>query len=393
MIPTTTLAGQSATTQLPAIKITGVRIHRLAADLQERFGWSLGWTKRRTAILVEVRTDAGLTGWGDGYYGGDVLFRHPELVLGRSPFEVEAIYDDLRSPAVRQGRPGPAYCGGLDVALWDVVGQALEMPVWRLLGKQYRDRVKPYCTALYRKDWNDLASGLAAEAAQWVASGFDVLKMKVGYEPNLDEKIVRAVRDAIGNDIGLAVDANCSYDSGTAIRLGSRLQPMGVLWFEEPVLAEDLEGYRRFKSSVSIPLAGGETLALDELVRDYVQPRLVDILQPEIENIGLTGARRLSYLCWLNRIRLIPHNWSTCVRTAAILHWMSTAPPVTESLQGRDAMFEFDQTENPLRDSIAESSLTLGTDGCIPVPAGPGLGVRVVSGVVEKYRQELLEVE
>jgi D-galactarolactone cycloisomerase len=134
----------------PRIRIMGVRVHRLEGRLKERFGWSLNWTDRRTATLVEVTTDAGLTGWGDGGWGGDVLRANPELVIGRSPFEVEAIYDALRPPACRQQRMGPATGGGLDVALWDIIGQALGQPVSGLLGRVYRSRVEAYCTALYR---------------------------------------------------------------------------------------------------------------------------------------------------------------------------------------------------------------------------------------------------
>src|SRR5579864_9545098 len=103
---------------LPKMRITGVRVHKLAGSLKQRFGWSLNWTDRREATLVEVNTDAGLTGWGDGAYGGDLLLRNPELVIGRSPFEVEAIFDDLRLPPQHQQRTGQPWCGGLDVALW-----------------------------------------------------------------------------------------------------------------------------------------------------------------------------------------------------------------------------------------------------------------------------------
>ena len=92
---------------MPPIRISEVRIHRLAGDLKEAFGWSLNWTSRRTATLVEVRTDAGLTGWGDGNYGGELLRQRPEIVIGRSPFEVEAIYEELREPPAMQRRRGP----------------------------------------------------------------------------------------------------------------------------------------------------------------------------------------------------------------------------------------------------------------------------------------------
>ncbi|MEZ4660533.1 MAG: mandelate racemase/muconate lactonizing enzyme family protein [Caldilineaceae bacterium] len=240
---------------------------------------------------------------------------------------MEAIYEDLRNEAVAQGRPGPSWCGGLDTAIWDALGQAVGLPVSRMIGAQHRTSIRPYCTALYRQDWPDLAAGLCEEALQWKAQGFRTLKMKIGYAPQTDVAIVQAVREAIGPEIDLAVDANCAYTVGTAIALGRRLEPSNLLWWEEPLVADDLAGYRkRLRAQVRIPIAGGETLPVDDAIRDYIQPQLVDILQPEIANIGITGARRLTPLCWLNRIQLVPHNWGTAVRTAAILQWMATVP-------------------------------------------------------------------
>lgn len=376
----------------PRIRITGVNVHRLEGRLKERFGWSLNWTDRREATLVEVVTDAGLTGWGDGGWGRAVLRERPELVIGRSPFEVEAIFDDLRAPGGQQQRMGANTAGGLDVALWDIVGQAVGKPVWALLGRKYRDRVEPYCTALYRKDWPGLAEGLAAEARMWQACGFRRMKMKIGYGPDVDLEIVRAVRGAIGTRAGLGVDSNCAYDAGTAVALGRRLEDCDLMWWEEPLLADDLEGYRRLRHALRIPLAGGETLDLDSLVRDCVQPRLLDILQPEIEIVGFTGARRLSWLCWLNHIRLAPHNWGTAVRTAAILHWTATIPPLTEAISAPPVTFEFDQTESPFRDAVLRERIAMEPDGCIPVPQSPGLGVSVVPEAVEEFRVELTEI-
>jgi D-galactarolactone cycloisomerase len=376
----------------PKIRITEVRVHKLVCKLKERFGWSLNWTHERHATLVEVRTDQGLTGWGDGGFGGDLLIQHPELVIGRSPFDAEAIFEDLRPSGGFQQRTRPAMSGGLDVALWDLMGQVLGEPIHRLLGKQHRTRVEPYCTALYRKDWPDLAHGLADEALYWMQHGYRVIKMKIGYGPEVDRKIVRAVRSALGESMGLAVDANCAYDAGTAAMLGKQLEEYNLLWWEEPILANDHFGYDRLRNAFSIPLASGESMSTDELVEHYVQPRRVDILQPDIENVGLTGGRRLTYLTWLNHQRLIPHNWGTAVRTASELHWTSTVPPITSGLHAPPVMFEFDRTESPMRDAVIEEKIDIAKDGLIAVPEGPGLGIRIVPEAVAAYRSQLIEV-
>ena len=373
-------------------RISEVRIHELSAPIEEPFGWSLNWTSRRTAQLVEVRTDSGLVGWGDGTWGGARLVEHPELVLGRSPFEVEAIYDDLRTPKNYQTRRGDVSCGGLDTALWDLCGKIAGMPVHRLLGGTARERVRPYLTALYRKRWPDLAESLAEEAVGWKRAGFRAMKMKVGYGPETDAAIVRAVREAVGPEVALGVDANCAYTSGTALRLCAQFEPYNLMWFEEPLQAEDLDGYTRLQAQSRVPIAAGETGTLDRLIADYVHPRRVDVLQPEVQHIGLTGARRLSHLCWLHRIRLAPHNWGTAVRTAAILQWMAMTPPATEALRGDEQVFEFDQTESPFRDTVIREKLSPEEDGMLAVPGGPGLGVTVIEAEVERFRERLTVV-
>lgn len=374
-----------------SIRITRVRVHKLRGALSRRFGWSLNWTTEREATLVEVTTDCGITGWGDGPAAEELWGNHPELVIGRSLFEVEAIYEDLRATAPAQGRPGSSICGGLDCAIWDALGKAVGLPVAKLLGTQHRTAVRPYCTALYRQDWPNLAAGLAEEALGWKAQGFRTLKMKIGYTPEIDVEIVQAVRDAIGPTMNLAVDANCAYTAGTAVALGRRLEPYNLLWWEEPLVADDFAGYRRLRKQLSIPLAGGETLPVDDLIRDYIQPQLVDILQPEIVNIGLTGARRLTPLCWLNHIQLVPHNWGTAVRTAAILQWMATMPPLTPGLTSAPVTFEFDQTESPFRDAVVEDPFRLNPDGLMEIPQRPGLGVTVIPEAVEAHRVALVE--
>lgn len=374
------------------LRIANVRVHKLTGDLTERFGWSLGWTGQRRATLVEVTTEDGLTGWGDGGYGGDRLLRNPELVIGRSPFEVEGIWESLRVPPRHQNRRGESVCGGLDVALWDLIGKALRQPVCRILGHRYRSRIQPYCTALYRKDWPDPAAGLAEEARHWKSQGFRLIKMKNGYGPDEDVRLVRAVRQAIGDDMGLAADANCAYDAGTAEALGRRLEDCHLAWWEEPILADDLAGYARLKRSLGMPLAGGETLGADTLVRDYVQPRLIDIVQPEVEIVGLTGGRRIAQSCWLNHVRMIPHNWGTAIRTVSILHWLATLPPLTEALEPPPVLFELDCTESPFRDAVIRESIRVEDDGCIAVPLGPGLGVEVIRDAVEEFRTELISI-
>jgi D-galactarolactone cycloisomerase len=180
---------------------------------------------------------------------------------------------------------------------------------------------------------------------------------------------------------------------GTAVALGRRLEECNLMWWEEPILAEDLAGYARLARSLRMPIAGGETLTTDRLIVDYIQPRLVDIVQPDIETVGLTGGRRLSYLCWLNHVRLVPHCWGTALRTASTLHWMAVTPALTAGLYAPPVTFEFDQTASPFRDAVLREPIQPDpADGRIGVPAGAGLGVEVVPEAVREYRRKIIEV-
>jgi D-galactarolactone cycloisomerase len=234
--------------------------------------------------------------------------------------------------------------------------------------------------------------GLAAEAHGWKAQGWRYMKMKIGYGPDIDIRAVRAVRDAIGNAVELAVDSNCAYDVGTAVVLGGRLEEFSPMWWEEPVLADEVAGYARLRNTLRIPIAAGETLTTDRLILNYVQPRLLDILQPDIETVGFTGGRRLSYLCWLNHIRLAPHNWGTALRTASELHWLAATPDLTPGLYAPSVILEFDQTEHPFRDAVIRQSIWPDEDGMLRLPDGPGLGVDVIPEAVEEFRTRLIEV-
>jgi D-galactarolactone cycloisomerase len=369
---------------LPPLRITSIRAWPLHAEIPERFGWSLGWTNHRNTNLVEVRTDEGITGWGEGATGWQQY-----RLIGRSAFEIAAAWESSRMPTEnlqRQRRRGAPTGAGVDMALWDIVGKALGKPCCELLGPVHRKRVEAYCTALYRKDWPDLPAGLAEEARGWAAAGYKHLKMKTGYGPRVDESIVTAVRSAVGRKVALAIDSNCAYDAGTAIALAKRLEPFDLAWWEEPLVADDLDGYDRLRAATTIPLASGETESVDWLICNYVQPRRVAILQPDLEWVGFTGFRQLNHLCWLNRIRLIPHNWGSAIRTAATLQAMATCPPVTEALASPPILFEFDRSANPFRDAVIEERLDIdANDACIAVPMKPGLGVTVIPDAVEEF--------
>jgi D-galactarolactone cycloisomerase len=396
---------KAAAASIPDLRIKAVKIHQLRQALKEPMGYCcapggvLGMTSTGASV-IEVETDAGLTGWGDGAWGGEALRKNRDLVIGRSPFEAETIFEqvgDLSSPPFHSLPRNTATPGGLDTALWDLVGKALNKPIHALLGRQHRRRVMPYASAGYRKNWPDLEAGFAEELRHWTKDvGFRAAKVKTGYDPVTDVRVIRAVRKAIGDEIHLGIDSGTpgAYDDGTAVGLGRQLEEFNLEFWEEPINKYDLEGYERLKKTLRIPLASGEALPIDWVIENYIQRQRVDIAQPDISEAGFTGGKRLSYACWLNRVRLAPHSWGTPIRIAAEMHWVACFPDVSRAWNAPPVLFELHLPhESPAWGLTTRRIEVDKADGMIAVPTGPGLGIEINRDELERYRVGLITVE
>lgn len=382
-------------------RIQQVNAHYLRAELDEPFGWSVYTTPIRQALLIEVRTDDGLVGWGEGGSGtlsraGAVLVHDvlAPLAVGEDPFDLDRIAQKVGTTFDRAGWTGDLAVqawSGLEVALWDLMGKAVGRPVSQLLGGRVRERVLAYATGLYYAPTApDPSAARQEEARGYVADGYRAMKMKVGgLSPEDDLREVAGIRRAIGDDVLLMADANGAYDSRTATLVGRGLEEQGVAWFEEPVQRGDLAGYLEVKRALSMPITGGEHLGSLDAFREYVARRVVDVLQPDVANCGgLSAARRIAGLARAFHVRVFPHVWGTPLAVAAGLHFAATlpsAPPtMTATPLAQEPIFEFDSTPHPIRDAMLTDALRP-RDGWLTVPDGPGLGVEVDPAVVERF--------
>lgn len=362
------------------MKITEVRTYSLRYSLEVPFANSRVWSKARTAGVVEILTDAGITGWGEGLHAPDRAALEPGLV-GRDPFDAEVIWQDLYA----QGWGDIAGMSAVDIALWDIMGKALEMPVYRLLGGAFRERIPAYASGLFKKQVPDPQRALVDEAKGYVDGGFGAVKMKIGFGPEEDVARVASVRGAIGDAVLLAVDANCGYDVGTAVDVGKRILDQDLLWFEEPISTDDVAGYGEVRRALRVRIAGGEMLRGRWAFRELIQTRGVDIVQPDISVAGgFTECRKIAALASTNHVRVLPHMWGTSIRLAATAHWQATLPDEPGALNPFPSLFEFDLTENGLRTELAQEPIRA-VEGCVPVPQGPGLGIEINRDVLEKY--------
>lgn len=374
-------------------KMRIVRIETYVAEqkLETPFYFAQFEFQARQVCLVKVIAEDGTYGWGEGYGPATVVragidFLAP-LVVGEDPLQVEAIWNKMHLRALDYARRGVlvAAISAIDIALWDLRGKLLGQPVSVLLGGRRREKIKVYATGLYFIETDDLVGKLVDEAQTYASQGFRAIKMKVGLGVETDLRHARAVRQAIGGDVELMVDANHGYSLSEALRFAQLIEELDISFFEEPVSPEDYEGYRELRERTTIPIAGGECEYLLEGFRHLLSRRCVDIAQPDICGVGgLSEAKRVVALARAFHINVIPHSWGTGIAFAAGLHLVSTLDVLPGRLRMPEPLLEMDRSENPLRDSLTQPLFHV-EDGKVAAPNGPGLGVDVDLDVLAEF--------
>jgi len=381
------------------VKITAVRASWLSARIPaERAHVSdFGRNDSFNTCLVEIDTDTGLTGLGEakvgvgnlGNYAGVVELLRRDLgpaILGRDPADITAIWDALYSGSrahygAREGRLFPtvgrrgitvAALSGIDIALWDLAGRALGVPVWRLLGGRYRDRVPAYASG----GWAPVGA-IGKQLAQYVDRGHRAVKMRVGLQDtSVDDSAarVREVRETLGPDIGIMVDAHGTWSVRDALRFARKVAPYDLGWFEEPVSADNPGGLAEVRRATDIPIATGENEQTRFGFRDLIAAGAVDVLQPDIAIAGgLTECQRICALAAAHELTVAPHLWGSAILFAAGLHLCVATPCATT--------VEFSRGENPLLHDLVEETFEL-RDGTVRAPEKPGLGLTLRRDVV-----------
>ncbi len=365
------------------MRIARVETYVAEQKLETPFFFSQFGFDRRQICLVKVTADDGSYGWGEGYGPAGVVqagvdFLAP-LVIDEDALGVEAIWNKMHLRSLDYARRGVlvASMSAIDIAIWDLRGKLLGQPVSVLLGGRRREKVKVYATGMYFVESDDLVGKLVDEAKSYVAEGFKALKMKVGLGVETDLRHARAVRQAIGGEVELMVDANHAYSRSEARSFARQIEELDITFFEEPVSPEDYEGYRELRERTTIPIAGGECEYLLAGFRHLLSNQCVDIAQPDICGAGgLTETKRIATLARAFQTNVLPHSWGTGIAFAAGLHLVSTLDPVPGRLRMPDMMLEMDRSENALRDNLTSPQFQV-EGGYVAVPSAPGLGVDV----------------
>ncbi|HEY7553867.1 MAG TPA: mandelate racemase/muconate lactonizing enzyme family protein [Candidatus Binatia bacterium] len=366
------------------MKITDVKTIRLRAEIPAEgqvFSRS-GVRNSRSATLVRIETDEGISGIGSSSGNGELLefiiarVLKP-LIVGMDPTEIDTIWDKAY---VRGGHKefgtrgiGMVALSGIDIALWDILGKVRSVPLYQLVGGKCRDKVPVYATALYPEE----PSRVAARARAFADQGFHGVKIKVGFDLDQDLRIVRAVRRELGRDFMVMTDANQGYRLDVALQAAEGFADAGAFWLEEPLFVEDVEGHAVLRERGKVPIAVGENLHSCGAFRDYVVSGAADFLQPDVARAGgITEVKKIAALAERHKTPVSFHTWGDGVALAASIH-------LAAALQDCIVM-ELDYTYNPLRQELLREPFQL-QGGFLTPMEKPGLGVELNAEALQKF--------
>jgi len=378
------------------MEVTDVIVHTLSLDEVE--GEKADGSQ--DACILEVETDEGITGIGEADSSPAVVqavvdapvshdkskgLRH--VVEGRDPFDVEVVWNDMYESSYFYGRKGAAInaMSGIDMALWDIIGKATDRPLYQLLGGKHRDEVRAYASTLFPADPED-TDHMRREAQRALDDGFTAIKFGwggFGQDPAADRALVGAAREVLGPEFDLMVDAGMVWqdDVKRAIKTVKQLDAAhDLFWIEEPVFADNVDGYRRISRAVDTRVVGGEEEYTVYGFRDFVDRGEVDGVQPDVARSGgITHLQKIASLAAERGIPFYPHGYSTDVIVAANLHLIAA---------NRNApLLEYCVEDSPLRWEVVEESFPV-EDGTVAVPDAPGLGITLNRDTLERYRTE-----
>ncbi len=374
----------------PDLKIKKVTSYLLECELKRAFGASVSvpLAKTRDALLVKIETNTGLVGWGEtspisGARGTIDKFLAPRLI-GQNPLEYRRLWRSLWGPNFGNGLA----TGAVEMAINDIRGKALGMPVAELFGGRFRDRIPVYVSALDYVEGIDIEKWYPMRAEKMVKAGHKAIKMRLGRHSVAREvKVVQSIRRAVGPDIKLMADGNGAYTMGNALKMAHYLRAYDFEFLEEPMpqRSNNYPGYARLREKMPLPLAGGEALDSREAAKALIDRRAFDIIQPDASLCGGIGeVLFISELANLSGVRCYPHCWGADIVIAATVQTLALVPDPHFGLPTDTPYLELDQSENPWREGLAKGQIEV-KDGYVTVPRRPGLGIEVDEKLVRKY--------
>ncbi|MBM3726309.1 MAG: mandelate racemase/muconate lactonizing enzyme family protein [Acidobacteria bacterium] len=345
------------------------------------------------AVVVRVETDAGITGIGEvdsaplavkgiieGPYSHQITAGLGSIILGEDPMETEKLWYKMYDANIYAGRRGLGIhaMSGIDMALWDIKGKALGMPVWKLLGGGFRNRVRCYASSLF----GDTPEETGELARQFRDMGFNAVKFgwsPMGESEATDIALVREARRGLGADADLLIDAGLVWDAKTALQRAQAFAEHRIFWLEEPLRADDYEGYRKLSEGTSVRIAAGEEESNRLSYIELMDRGKIDVVQVDLTRCGgFTEAMKIASLAWDRGLVCANHGFTTYINVAAALHWLASIPNAL--------ICEFvAEQETNLREHLTLQRFR-NRDGYLDIPQAPGLGVDLNPEAVARYR-------
>ena len=366
-----------------------------------------GYIRGGHGLFVKVHTNQDVWGCGEGVDATPGTYHlvkmFGERIRGQNPLNVHRLFEDVRRAGFFEGAQSGMYVAVLtavETALWDLAGKALGVPVYQLLGGKFRDRIRVYMdTALYQSDL-PTPEDFAESARNAVDMGFTAIKFDLDQrnDPNkydaynwtaspgeLQRMVdqVTAAREAVGPNIDLCVDMHGRYDAITGKQVAKRMEPLNLMWLEEPIPAENAEAYRSITESTSTPICAGENLYLAHGFRPLLEMGAVDIIMPDLQKAGGLGeAQRIANLANLYYVPFAPHMVASYLGAMASCHVCASVPNflVLE--------WQIYFHTNPMFEEIVTFDGPMVEDGFITLSEKPGIGVEINEEGMRKYATE-----
>ena len=370
------------------MKITKVEAIPMGYGLDEPLRWGTMIVHVKGGIIIQVHTDDGIIGLGEAglsaaYFPtvGPVVneLLAPKLV-GKDPLQIAELWEQMYTLTHMWGRRGvETYAlSGIDIALWDILGKVTNQPIYRLLGA-HKNKIRAYFAPSLKE-----VRTIVQECEEGVQKGFTAFKLRVGFDLEKDQEIVREVRRAVGDKVDLMVDANMAYDRRTALEMAKFLEDQGVFWFEEPIqsrsLSQYIEDHSWLSDRVRINLAGGESLLTRYEFIDVFKGKVFDVVQPDATTVGgISEIKRVADMCSAWNLIFAPHiacSSGTGISLACGLH---------ASLSSSSAfLLEYDAYTGPAWQGMLVEP-TYVENGYLCAPEGPGLGINLAPDALKRF--------
>ena len=348
----------------------------------DRSAFTSIYSRHHETTVVRVRTDNGLTGYGEAQ--SPVSPRTTRtivedlvrpLALGRNPFDVEAIWTRSFGAMRERGHPTGFYVdalAGLDIALYDIIGKAMDQPVHRLIGGRYRDRVPVYAGI------GGTDPGKVAEtAAEHAGYGYRALKLHLLLDRDRVVEIVRAVRERVGPAVQLMVDVHTRHSVAGAIEMGRQLEKLDVRWLESPTVPEDIPGQAEIARALDMPVAIGEWSRTRYEMREAFERRAFDIVMPDIARTGFTEGKRIATLADTYNIPVSPHvGGGGIISVAASVEYSASL--------SNFVILEHSHAAHATKSAILNRPYSP-ADGAFSVTDAPGLGLDISDAALDRY--------